>query len=73
MSSLVSQMVIFEKYGARLNVEQLADALGITKGALYNQFSAGTCQVRTYLDAGKRWADFRDVADYLDQMRKLAA
>lgn len=73
MSSLVSQMVIFEKYGARLSVEQLAEVLGITKGALYNQFSAGSCRIPTYLDSGKRWADFRDVAAYLDEMRTLAA
>lgn len=73
MSSLIAQAVIFEKYGPRLNSDELAEVLGITKGALYNQLSAGTCQVKTYLDCGKRWADFRDVAAYLDQMRALAA
>lgn len=73
MSSLVSQMVVFERYGARLNVEQLAEVLGVTKGALYNQFSSNRCPVKTYVDAGKRWADFRDVAAYLDSMRALAA
>lgn len=71
--SLVSQAMIFERYGARLGVEQLAEVLGITKGAVYNQISAGTCPVRTYLDQGKRWADFRDVAEHLDEMRKIAA
>lgn len=71
--SLISQALVFERYGARLNVEQLAEVLGVTKGALYNQFSAGTCQVKTYLDSGKRYADFRDVAAYLDAMRLLAA
>ena len=71
--SLISQALVFERYGARLGVEQLAEVLGVTKGALYNQFSAGTCPVKTYVDGGKRWADFRDVADYLDAMRQLAA
>ena len=71
--SLVSQAMIFERYGARLGVSELAEVLGITKGALYNQFSAGTCPVRTYLDGGKRYADFRDVACHLDEMRKMAA
>ena len=71
--SLVSQALVFERYGARLNVEQLAEVLGVTKGALYNQFSAGTCPVKTYVDQAKRWADFRDVAAYLDAMRLLAA
>lgn len=71
--SLISQALVFERYGARLGVEQLAEVLGVTKGALYNQFSAGTCPVKTYVDGGKRWADFRDVAAYLDAMRQLAA
>lgn len=71
--SLVSQALVFERYGARLGVEQLAEVLGVSKGALYNQFSAGTCPVKTYVDGGKRWADFRDVAAHLDAMRLLAA
>ncbi len=71
--SLMLQAMLFERYGARLNAEQLAEALGITKAALYNQISAGTCPVQTYLDAGKRWADCRDVAAYFDRARQLAA
>lgn len=71
--SLISQALVFEKYGARLGVTELAEVLGYTKGALYNQFSAGTCPVKTYLDGGKRYADFRDVAAHLDSMRALAA
>jgi len=71
--SLITQAFIVERYGLRLNVEQLADVLGVTKGALYNQFSAGTCPVKTYMDGGKRWADYRDVAAHLDQCKELAA
>ena len=71
--SLMSQAMIFERYGPRLGVTELAEVLGVTKGALYNQFSAGTCPVKTYVDAGKRYADFRDVAEHLDSMRALAA
>lgn len=71
--SLLSEALIFDRYGPRLGAEQLAEALGITKAALYNQISAGTCPVRTYLDGGKRWADFRDLAAHLDQMRELAS
>lgn len=71
--SLVTQAFIVERYGLRLNTEQLADVLGITKGALYNQLSAGTCPVRTYVDGGKRWADYREVARHLDQMAALAS
>ena len=71
--SLLTYALLFEKYGPRLGVDQLSDVLGVTKGALYNQFSAGTFPIKTYLDQGKRWADARDVAEHLDAMRKLAA
>ncbi len=68
--SLITQAFIVERYGLRLNVEQLAEVLGISKGAVYNQISAGTCQVKTYIDGGKRWADYRDVAGHLDECRQ---
>lgn len=71
--SLVTQAFIFERYGPRLNAEQIAEVMGITKPALYNQISAGTCKLKTYLDAGKRWADYRDAAEYFDEARKVAA
>jgi hypothetical protein len=70
--SLVTQAFVVEKYGIRLNTEQLAEVLGITKPALYNQISAGTCAVPTYVDGGKRWADYRAVAQHLDDCAKLA-
>lgn len=71
--SLVTQAFIVERYGLRLNAEQIADVLGITKPALYNQISAGSCPVRTYVDGGKRWADYRHVAEHLDAMHELAS
>lgn len=71
--NLMLQAMLLEKYGARLNTEQLAEAIGISKAALYNQVSAGTFPVKTYVDAGKRWADYRDVAEYFDQVRAQAA
>ena len=71
--SLVTQMIVAEKYGARLGMEQLAEILGVSKGALYNQVSAGRCPVKTYLDGGKRFADFRDVAEHLDACQAQAA
>lgn len=72
MSSLITQMIVAEKYGPRLNVEALAGVLGLSKGAIHNQISAGTFPVPTYLDGGKRWADFRDVAEHLDRCREAA-
>lgn len=71
--SLITQAFIVERYGLRLNIEQLAEVLGISKGAVYNQISAGTCPVKTYIDGGKRWADYRDVAKHIDECRGIAA
>ena len=71
--SLLTQVMVAERYGLRLNVEQLAEVLDVKPTTLYNQISAGTCKVPTYLDSGKRWADHRDVAAHFDAMRETAA
>jgi predicted DNA-binding transcriptional regulator AlpA len=71
--SLITQVMVAEKYGLRLNMEQLAEVLGLAKGTVYNQTSRGECPVKTYVDCGKRWADFRDVAEYFDRVREQAA
>jgi predicted DNA-binding transcriptional regulator AlpA len=55
-----------------LSVEQLAKVLGLAKGTLYNTISAGTSPVKTYCDGGRRWADFRDVAEHIDRCREQA-
>lgn len=72
MSSLVTQMVLVEKYGLRLTVEQLAEVLGRSKGTVYNQISAGSFEIHTFVDGNKRFADYRDVAEYLDACRGRA-
>lgn len=71
--SLITQAFVVERYGLRLSVDQLAEVLGLTKGAVYNQISAGTLPVKTYLDSGKRWADYQHVAEHLDACRAQAA
>lgn len=73
MSSLVTQMIVTEKYGLRLNTAQIAEVLGITKAAVLNKVSDGTMPIKTYMDAGKRWADYRDVAEHIDGCRARAA
>lgn len=70
--SLVSQMVVFERYGARLDTGGLADLLQIERGTVLNQISAGRFPIPTYVDSGRRWADFRDVAAYLDAKQREA-
>lgn len=70
-SSLVTQMIVAEKYGLRLSTTQLAELLGMAPGSVRNQISAGTFPIRTYIDNG-RWADYRDVAEHLDKCRAMA-
>ncbi|WP_312412601.1 hypothetical protein [Comamonas sp.] len=67
--SLVTQMFVAEKYGLRLDVAQLAQVLGITPGTVLNRISANTFGIPTYLDNGKRYADYRDVAQHFDSIR----
>ena len=60
--SLVTQMVLAEKHGLRLNVEQPASVLDMTPGAILNAISARRFPIPTYVDGKRRYADFRDVA-----------
>ena len=73
MSSLMTQAMFFEKYGPRLTLDQLSDALSLEKKTVYNQISAGRFPIKTYVDSGKRFADFRDVAAHFDSLRQQAA
>lgn len=70
--SLLTQAFLIEQYGPRLSLDQLADVLHRAKNTIYNQVSKGTFEVPTYLEGGKRFADFRDVATYLDSCRARA-
>jgi predicted DNA-binding transcriptional regulator AlpA len=70
--SLMTQAIIADKYSLRLTVDQLAEALQLGKSTVYNQVSAKTFPIPTYVEAGKRFADFRDVAGYLDECRARA-
>ena len=70
--SLMHEAIVAEKFGLRLTIEQLADAINIPKGTIYNRISAGRFPVKTYLDGAKRFADYRDVAQYLDECRGRA-
>lgn len=72
MSSLVTQMIVVEKFGLRLDTDKLAQILGQTRAGILNQISAGSFPIKTYKESGKRWADYRDVAEYLDNCRTLA-
>jgi hypothetical protein len=67
--SLLTQVLVAEKYGLRLDVDQLGEVLGIAPKTILNRVSAGDFPVKTYVDGGKRWADHRDVAAHFDTLR----
>jgi hypothetical protein len=67
--SLLTQAYLLETYGPRLTVEKLAKVLDIATNTIHNQLARKAFPIRTYLDAGRRWADYRDVAAYLDECR----
>lgn len=67
--SLLHEAIVVEKYGLRLTVDQLADALCLARNTIYNQIAQGIFKVPTYVDGGKRYADYRDLALYLDSQR----
>lgn len=70
--SLLMVAMIVEKYGPRLNVEQLGEIFDLEPNEIYRQVSRGTFPVVTYVDGSKRFADCRDVAAYLDACREAA-
>jgi hypothetical protein len=70
--SLLAQMVLIEQYGLRVDLKKLATILDTTEPNLRRKISEATFEIPTYIDGGKRWADVRDVADYLDRRRQEA-
>ncbi|HFD80996.1 MAG TPA: hypothetical protein ENK05_11495 [Gammaproteobacteria bacterium] len=62
---------LLKKYQSlHLSVSQLAEVLHYKSAAsLRTAISAETCPVPTFKIAGKRVADVRDVAEYLDRVR----
>lgn len=70
--SLLTQMVLIEKYGLRVDLDRVAEILETTPPNIRRKISENTFQIPTYIDGGKRWADIRDVAEYLDQRRQEA-
>lgn len=70
--SLLTQMVLIEKYGLRVDLDRMAEILETTPPNIRRKISEARFEIPTYLDNGKRWADIRDVAEYLDQRRQEA-
>jgi DNA-directed RNA polymerase specialized sigma24 family protein len=71
--SLIQLAYLIEHYGLRLNMDQLAQVLGIEKQTVMHRVSKGALGIPTYVDGKHRYADARDVAAYFDSMRAAAA
>ena len=71
--SLLIQAHLLDKYGPRLDSHAMAEVLSLEPKTVQNKIAANTLGIKTYVDGGKRWADFRDMADYLDSLRLAAA
>ena len=71
MSNFLTCAYLMEKYGLRLNIKQLAEAMGISAGTITNQIAEKRFPIPHYKDVGV-WFDYRDVAEYLDRMREQA-
>lgn len=67
--SLVTQMILAEKYGVLLSIPQIAEVCGMAEGTLRNEISAGTCPIPTSKQGGRRVAHYQDVAVYLDSFK----
>ena len=70
--SLMMTMILMEQYGPRLSMEQLAQVLGLAVATLHARIARGELGIPTYVDGKMRFADTRDVAEYLDIKRKEA-
>lgn len=60
---------LMNKYGVRLNLLQLSEAIGMPYATIVNKRSAGTLKLRTYRDGMKIYCDTRDLVAYLDEVR----
>lgn len=70
--TLITTLFLMERYGPRMNMEQLAQALGLAASSLHGRLARGELTLPTYVDGKMRYADTRDVAEYLDRLRDNA-
>lgn len=70
--SLLTRAALLDKYGLRLNMDQLGKVLDLSSGHIHNMISRGQFPVRTYKDGGRRFASYEAVAEYLEKMDEEA-
>lgn len=65
-------MILMEKYGPRMTIAQIADALSVSEKTVRNRIARREFPIPVYPDFGSTFADARDVAAYLDACRERA-
>lgn len=70
--SFFTQAWLLENYGPRLTIPEIAKVLGMAEKTLRNRLSERKMTLPLYVDHGVRCADYRDVAQYLDDCRDRA-
>lgn len=70
--SIATQMILLEKYGPRLTIANLAGVLCISEKTVRNRIASREFGIPLYVEGGVRYADYRDVAQYLDECRERA-
>jgi len=67
--SLATQMLIAEKYGLLLGIEQIADVLGYEPRYVQNLVYSGRLPIPTTKVGARTVAHYADVAAYVDSLR----
>lgn len=68
----MTQAFLLERYGPRIKIADLADILCISEKTVRNKAASGKLGLPLYVADGVRAADYRDVANYLDECRERA-
>lgn len=72
LSGVMLELYLLQRFGPRLTMHQLVDLLQIGYSTAVRQIRTKEFPISTYMEAGNRYADFRDVAKHLTRCREEA-
>jgi hypothetical protein len=67
-----TEQYLLDTVGVKIPFSKVAAIVGLKPSTARNQASSGAFPIKTYMDCNRRYADFRDVAAYLDKQRESA-
>lgn len=62
---------LLERYGPTMDMDDLADFFGITKGTIHNKISKGKFEVPVFKISGRIKAETVDVVQYINEAKML--